>query len=164
MIILTPGLDMTLIARNGMAGGLPAALRTNAGVMLGGSVHALAAIIGLSAILATSATAFSVVRIVGGIYPLYVGIQSLREARSADTDSESPLPAPSSLNRPFVTRLTTNLLNPKVAIFYLSLLPQFVAESDAVLLRTAQLSAISSASPSCGLSCTRGSSHVSVDR
>jgi threonine/homoserine/homoserine lactone efflux protein len=74
--ILTPGLDMTLIARNGMAGGLPAALRTSAGVMLGGSVHALAAIIGLSAILATSATAFSVVRIVGGIYLLYVGIQS----------------------------------------------------------------------------------------
>jgi len=89
VIILTPGLDMTMIARNGMAGGLPAALRTGAGVMLGGSVHALAAIIGLSAILATSATAFSVVRIVGGVYLLYVGIQSLREARSADTDSES---------------------------------------------------------------------------
>lgn len=139
VIILTPGLDMALVARNGLAGGLRAALLTSGGVMVGGMIHATAAIVGLSAILAASATAFSVVRIAGGVYLLYVGIQSLREARRPKEDVDE---IPPGSTGPFVTGLVTNVLNPKVAVFFLSLLPGFVAETDAVLARTAQLSAI----------------------
>ena len=102
------------------------------------TVHAVAAIAGLSAILATSATAFHIVRVVGGVYLIYVGSRSLLSARRV----ESAEPTPGGLpERPFVTGFMTNLLNPKVAILFLSLLPQFVLADDVALTRTAQLAA-----------------------
>ena len=115
------------------------ALKTTAGILTGVAVHALAATIGLSAILASSATAFQTVRVAGGAYLLYLGARSLWLSRRDARPTEI---APNVSERPFLTGLMTNLLNPKVAILFLSLLPQFVSTSDSLLARTAQLASI----------------------
>ena len=139
VVVITPGLDMVLVARNGIAGGMRVALKTTAGILTGVAVHALAATIGLSAILASSATAFQTVRVAGGAYLLYLGARSLWLSRRDARPTEI---APNVSERPFLTGLMTNLLNPKVAILFLSLLPQFVSTSDSLLARTAQLASI----------------------
>jgi threonine/homoserine/homoserine lactone efflux protein len=130
-IVVVPGADMTLVARNTLVGGRPAGLRTAAGTLLGLSVHAGAAVIGLSAVIAASATAFNVVRLVGAAYLVWLGLETLwATRRRVVTVGES---ARRSLPRmggaPLVQGMLTNVLNPKLAAFFLSFLPQFVDAS-----------------------------------
>ena len=139
IVVITPGIDMALVARNGISGGLRSAMMTSAGILGGVVVHATAAILGLSAILATSATAFRAVKFLGGLYLIYLGMRSIWNVRR-QPDDEGHRPQPSV--RPFVSGLLTNLLNPKLAVMFISLLPQFVAPGDPAVLRTTQLAAI----------------------
>ncbi len=146
ILTVLPGADMALVTRNVLAYGRRRTMGTVAGICSGTIIHATASALGLSAILATSATAFTVVKTVGAFYLMWIGIQSIREAgrapredaRSTDRDVGEPTAVRSwrSVNGPFLQGFLTNILNPKVAIFYLTFLPQFISPGEPVLRRS----------------------------
>lgn len=125
LLNITPGPDMLYIAgrtlKQGFAGGLAAI----AGISAGCLVHTFAAAVGLSALLMASGEAFTLVKWIGAAYLLYVGITLLLEKPAAVTVAE--LPMATSRARIFWQGFLTNVLNPKVAVFFLALLPQFIA-------------------------------------
>ncbi len=123
----TPGADflytVTRTLRHGWRGGVAAAL----GISSGCIVHALAAALGLAALLAASTWAFTVIKWVGAIYLLWLAWGMLRAARQESPATEAPEPQQSSLVAIYAQGFLTNVLNPKVALFFLALLPQFIA-------------------------------------
>jgi threonine/homoserine/homoserine lactone efflux protein len=127
LLNITPGPDtLYIVARSSSQGwraGAVAALSIGAGTL----VHIAAAALGLSAILAASATAFSVVKIVGAAYLLYVGISLIRAAGKDQSRQGAVIVRAASIREIFVQGFLTNVLNPKVALFFLAFLPQFVA-------------------------------------
>jgi threonine/homoserine/homoserine lactone efflux protein len=133
IIVIVPGADMALVARNTLAGGRSAGLRTATGTLLGLGVHAGAALIGLSAVIAASATAFNVVRLVGASYLVWLGLQTLwatrNRTRAFTVDEPKKRSLPQTVHAPLVQGILTNVLNPKLALFFLSFLPQFVDTS-----------------------------------
>jgi threonine/homoserine/homoserine lactone efflux protein len=122
----TPGVDLmftlTRALQQGVRGGLAAVL----GIGCGCIVHALAAAFGLAALLAASAAAFTVLKWAGAAYLAWLAIGMLREAARPAPVSAPALAPATSLGRTFHQALLTNVLNPKVAIFFLALLPQFI--------------------------------------
>jgi RhtB (resistance to homoserine/threonine) family protein len=124
LLNITPGPDTLYIvgrsASQGWRGGAVATLGIGAGLL----VHTFAAAVGLSALLAASATAFTILKWIGGAYLVYVGVSLLR-ARPAP---QRPVAAPRAggMTSVFVQGFLTNVLNPKVALFFLAFLPQFV--------------------------------------
>jgi len=133
----TPGVDLLLTvsrtAQSGVRAGLMAALGINAGCAL----HALAAAFGLAALLAWSASAFALVKWAGAAYLLWLGIGMLRSAWRGPSHAAEPGPAQAqgslrvSAGADFRRGLLTNLLNPKVALFMLAFLPQFIPAQSA---------------------------------
>ena len=146
LLTITPGPDMLLVVRNGLSAGVRGAWRTGLGCCLGISVHATAAVLGLSAILAASAAAYATVKLAGALYLAYLGIRMLISAiMSGDAAQEATEPAGTPVHRPgraFRQGLMTNLLNPKIALMFLTLLPQFVADDEPRLRTTAILAAV----------------------
>lgn len=127
LLNLTPGPDMLYIAGRTLAQGLRGGIAAMQGIYAGCLVHTFAAAIGLSALLTASAEAFFVVKWIGALYLLYVGVSLLREkAPDADAPESAPLRT-ETLKRIFWQGFLTNVLNPKVALFFLALLPQFIA-------------------------------------
>lgn len=131
LLTVTPGADMALVARNVISRGRGGAFVTILGVCLGCVVHSFASAFGLSAILATSAAAFEVVKWIGSAYLVYLGAKSLFARSVAEIGVQKPRASSS-----FVEGLLTNLLNPKVALFYLTFLPQFIGPGDPVLRKS----------------------------
>jgi len=122
----TPGVDMALTVSSTLKGGWRQGAAAVLGINLGCVLHSLAAAFGLAALLATSSEAFSAVKWLGAIYLLYVAWGMARDGlRPAATRAE-PEPA-GSLRRAVWQGFWTNALNPKVALFFLALLPQFIA-------------------------------------
>jgi threonine/homoserine/homoserine lactone efflux protein len=125
LLNITPGPDTLYIvgrSTQGQRSGAVAALGIGAGCF----VHIFAATIGLSALLAASATAFAIVKTIGGAYLVWVGMAMLRtRARSPMPAEEAPPPLV-PLGKVFLQGFLTNALNPKVALFFLALLPQFI--------------------------------------
>lgn len=124
LVVLTPGPDMALVARNTFAGGRLSGLATSAGTCSGLLVHATAAAVGLSAVLLASSEAFTVVKIAGAAYLIFLGIRTIFGA-----GRDVPAAAGERATDPWAAYrqgVLTNVLNPKVAVFFLSLLPQFV--------------------------------------
>src|SRR5689334_5381535 len=127
LLNITPGPDVAYIvarsAQLGWRGGATAALAIAAGCF----VHIAAATLGVSAIIAASALAFSVLKWIGALYLIYVGVRMLlaRAQTGALSDQADPLPAP--LRTVFWQGFLTNALNPKVALFFLAFLPQFIS-------------------------------------
>jgi len=123
----TPGADflytVTRTLRNGWQGGVAAAL----GISSGCVVHALAAALGLAALLAASAWAFALIKWAGAAYLLWLAWGMLRAARAAPAPTAGADSQPASLAAIYVQGFLTNVLNPKVALFFLALLPQFIA-------------------------------------
>jgi len=125
LLNVTPGPDTMYIlsrsATHGRRGGTVAALGIGAGCF----VHILAVALGLSAVIAASATAFTLIKWVGAVYLIYVGIALLR----ARPEIVAPPPAQraATLRTVFLQGFLTNVLNPKVALFFLAFLPQFIA-------------------------------------
>ncbi|MFZ6641117.1 LysE family translocator [Undibacterium sp. TC4M20W] len=132
LLNIAPGPDSILImtrsATQGWRAGSAAALGIGAGTL----VHIMAAALGLSALLATSAMAFTVVKLAGAAYLLYIGASMLfskaksAEQTQADTEAKASLPVLSH-RKIFMQGFLTNILNPKVAIFFLAFVPQFIA-------------------------------------
>jgi threonine/homoserine/homoserine lactone efflux protein len=129
LLNMAPGPDSLLIMSRSAAQGWRAGSAAALGIGAGTFVHILAAALGLSAVLATSSTAFAVVKYVGAAYLLYVGITLLltkSKATSEATDEPTPLPL-LSYRRIFLQGFLTNILNPKVAVFFLAFVPQFIS-------------------------------------
>jgi threonine/homoserine/homoserine lactone efflux protein len=147
LLAVTPGADTLLVVRNVLTRGRFAALATVAGIAGGCVVHAVLSAVGVSLILVRSAEAFAVLRFCGAAYLMVLGAQSVRrwwrmdESAPAATDPEAAL-RPSRRLRSFVEGLLTNVLNPKVGIFYLAFLPQFIRPGDPVLERSLLLAAL----------------------
>ena len=130
LLNLTPGPDVLFIVTNGLRGGVRAGLVAALGITAGCFVHIFAAALGVSALLATSATAFMVLKWVGALYLLYVGAQLLRSQAPIlmNTIAVEPVDTRSrSLKSIFFKGFWTNVLNPKVALFFLAFVPQFIA-------------------------------------
>jgi len=128
VMALTPGPDMVLYLGKALSQSRRAGLVTFAGAASGLLVHTTLAAAGLSALLAASATAFTIAKIVGAIYLLYLAVDAIRHGSSFALRPSGSEEAPGSL---YMKGLLVNLLNPKIVVFFVTLLPQFV-EADAV--------------------------------
>lgn len=124
---ISPGPDLIYILSRTIAQGTKVGLASAAGVCTGAFVHVLASAFGLSAILATSATAFAVVKYVGAAYLLYLGIKALR-SRGNTFDLAIPEKTVLSPWQAFCQGVWVDVLNPKVAIFFMAFLPQFIRQ------------------------------------
>ena len=143
LLAIAPGADTALVMKNALTRGRLAGMLTTVGICLGCLVHAVASSLGLSLILAQSAQVFTLVKLVGSAYLIWIGIQTLRNSGAAAGESAPPGPGRATPERrSFAEGLLTNLLNPKVALFYLLVLPQFVRVQDDVLQRSLLLASI----------------------
>lgn len=145
VLAITPGADTMLVLRNTLSGGRRGGVMTGLGGCSGLLVHAAFSALGLSLLLVRSATAFEAVKLVGAAYLAWLGVQSIVEAvrgRAAHAASGTTTTAPRSFRHYFANGLLTNILNPKVALFYLAFLPQFIRPGDPVLLRAITLGSI----------------------
>ena len=122
ILLLIPGPAVLYIVNRSVSDGREAGFAAVAGLSLGNLVHALAAAAGLSAVLATSATAFNAVKWLGAGYLVFVGVRTLL-TKPLDIDPDQPGVTP---RRAFTQGVVVNVLNPKVALFFLSFLPQFI--------------------------------------
>jgi threonine/homoserine/homoserine lactone efflux protein len=134
LAVMTPGLDTLLVLRHTMLGGRRAGLATVAGISTGCVLWATASLAGLTALLAASTVAYDVVRLAGAVYLLWLGASAIwktlpRNRRPGAQDLDIPV-APGWFAA-FRTGVVTNLLNPKVGVFYMSLLPQFLPKVGA---------------------------------
>jgi threonine/homoserine/homoserine lactone efflux protein len=121
---LTPGQDTFYILGRSISQGRQAGIASVLGICSGGLVHTVAAAVGLSALLAASASAFFTIKIVGAIYLIYLGAKMLF-AKAASVDRQIALKSESFLTI-YRQGLFTNVLNPKVALFFLAFMPQFI--------------------------------------
>ena len=122
ILLLIPGPAVLYIVNRSVSDGRKAGLASASGLALGNLVHALAAAVGLSAVLATSAAAFNAVKWLGAGYLIFVGVRTLLTTPTV-IDTEQP---EVSAKRAFTQGIVVNILNPKVALFFLSFLPQFI--------------------------------------
>ncbi len=124
VLILTPGPDMLYVITRGVSHGPRAGVISAIGVTLGILVHTLFAAFGLAMILRTSAMAFLVVKYAGAAYLIYLGIKSLKDRTGLAIDGNKTAVGTGTI---FVQGVLTNVLNPKIALFFLAFLPQFVS-------------------------------------
>ncbi|HEV2742978.1 MAG TPA: LysE family translocator [Rubrobacter sp.] len=122
VVIVAPGPDNILVLTRGVAQGRGAALVSAAGASLGLVVHSVFAAAGLSALLAQSALAFSAVKYVGAAFLIYLGVRALLDREGFAPRREE---APMGLGKVFTQAVASNVLNPKIAVFFLAYLPQF---------------------------------------
>jgi threonine/homoserine/homoserine lactone efflux protein len=145
VITVVPGVDMALVTQQVLVHGRRAGFLAVAGIVTGSGVQAAAATAGLSALLAASEPAFAAVKISGAVYLVWLGAQTFRRARrstpdAAETELEGTT-TPSSW-RSYRSGLLTNLLNPKIVVFYVTFLPQFVDPGPGAVARTGLLAAL----------------------
>jgi len=143
LLVITPGADMALVAKNALAHGRWAAITTAFGVCLGGLIWTLAAAFGIAAFVRSSQAAFNTLRIAGAAYLLYLGLHAIWKTRRR-SESEEPgrERAVRSSRMAFRQGVFSNLLNPKLAVFFTSLLPQFIAPGQSVFARSLLLGGI----------------------
>ena len=126
LLNLTPGQDTFFILGRSLAGGPRVGVAAALGITAGSILHTLLAALGLSALLATSSIAFAVVKWLGAAYLLYLGVRLLLEPAREIAEPAGPA-SHASTGAAFRQGMLTNLLNPKVALFFLALMPQFIA-------------------------------------
>jgi threonine/homoserine/homoserine lactone efflux protein len=143
VVVVTPGVDTALVTRNALLYGRAPAVATAVGVNVGIAFWTVAASVGLAAVVAASAEAFTAIKLAGAIYLVYLGVQAIRASRRPGHDrveARPRLPIPRRVA--FRQGLVSNLLNPKIAVFFTSLLPQFVGSGGVVAARLALLGAL----------------------
>jgi threonine/homoserine/homoserine lactone efflux protein len=130
LIVLLPGPDTLVVVRNLVRGGRSTAIRTVLGVLSGLAVWVVTAALGLSAVLRASHDAYLALRLIGACYLLYLGVQSLRSR--GDTAKEQPVRRRALIGTGYTAGLATDLLNPKVGVFFVTFLPGFVPHGYSV--------------------------------
>jgi threonine/homoserine/homoserine lactone efflux protein len=138
VLAITPGPGIFYVLARSIQGGRREGYASAAGTAVGGLFHVLAAALGVSAVLAASAEAFTMVKYAGAAYLIYLGIRAL-------LSKESPVEvdAGTAGRRAFLQGITTEVLNPKTALFFLAFIPQFVDPKGAVVLEFIVLGSIS---------------------
>jgi len=145
LLVVTPGADTAMVLGQTVRGGRRAGMLTSLGVASALVVHATLSSLGLSAILARSATAFTVVKLAGAAYLVVLGFRTLWSTRRRGAEAVQAEPTPKAPERgiaPYRRGVMPNLLNPKVAVFFYAFLPQFIDRGGAVLPQTFVLAAI----------------------
>ena len=140
-VVVIPGPDMALVARNVLRHGRSAGFATSVGICTGVLGWAIAAALGVATLLATSAAAFTVLKLAGAAYLIYLGITTLRARDPAGADpggGRAELP----WHRAWLQGALSALLNPKLGVFFLTLLPQFIGPGDPPALRALQLAVV----------------------
>jgi threonine/homoserine/homoserine lactone efflux protein len=130
LIMISPGPDLALVARNTVVGGKSAGGWTSAGILTGNLVHITYCLLGIGWLIANSIVAFTILKLAGGAYLIFLGCQSLRS--KFNTAEEIETPTHHSRNW-WVQRLLNNLLNPKGPLFYLGVLSVFVHPESTIL-------------------------------
>lgn len=125
-LAVVPGPAVTYIVTQSIDKGRRAGLVSALGVASGGLVHVAAATVGLSALIASSATAFTTVKLVGAVYLIVIGVRRIL-SREEDTEVQA---VPTAHRRLYAQGVVVNVLNPKTALFFLAFLPQFVDSSS----------------------------------
>ncbi|WP_297989645.1 LysE family translocator [Anoxybacillus sp.] len=128
-LLIMPGPAVFYIMARSIDQGKKAGLVSVLGVSLGGAVHVLAGAIGVSAILMTSATAFTIVKYLGAIYLIYLGCKTLLSA-SGENHSENPKMNDKKLWKIFYESVIVEVMNPKTALFFLAFFPQFITPAS----------------------------------
>lgn len=137
LITITPGADTMLVVRSVLARGRRAGFAAMWGVITGGFIHACLAAFGITAILLNSVVAFQVVKTAGALYLMYLGIGSIRSAlNKTDSVAHQDQPVPMQLWRSYTEGIISNVLNPKIVVFYLAFLPQFLSPGDPVVAKS----------------------------
>ena len=145
LVTVIPGADMALVMRQVFVGGTALAQRTIFGNLTGLVVHAAALAIGLSALLVASAEAYTVVKIAGAVYLVYLGVQALRSALRPDPIEPEGVPSTSrvpSMRTAYLQGLISTVLNPKPALLFVAYVPRFVDESRPILPQIAFLAGV----------------------
>lgn len=143
VVVITPGVDMALVTKNALLHGRRAALASAFGINTGIAAWTLAAALGVAAIVRASVAVFAAVKFAGAIYLIYLGVQALRAARrERRTGGGMPVAAPIPTSAAYRQGLVSNALNPKIAVFFTSLLPQFVEPGGSTLLGLLALGAL----------------------
>jgi RhtB (resistance to homoserine/threonine) family protein len=136
ILIVTPGPDTALIIRQALRSGARAASRSAVGVGVGSSVWAMASVLGVAVLLEGSAAAFTVLKLAGAAYLIYLGARSLigsfGAAADAASDSAPPTGTPRRVSSAFKQGLLNNLLNPKAGAIFVTVMPQFIQPHDSL--------------------------------
>jgi threonine/homoserine/homoserine lactone efflux protein len=140
LVILIPGPDTLVVLRGALLHGRRSAARTAAGVLTGLSVWVTAAALGVTALVRASHDGYLALRVAGALYLLFIGIQALR-SRVLGQPLEDALPRRSIVGRGFRAGIMTDLLNPKVGVFFITFLPAFVPRGGPVTATTLGLGA-----------------------
>ncbi len=127
ILALTPGPDMTLFLSKTIAQSRAAGLASLAGASTGLVIHSVLVAAGLSVLLAASVIAFTILKVVGALYLVYLAVDAIRHGSSLNLDRKAP---PEPIRTAFLKGLLIDLLNPKVIIFFVTFLPQFVSPQD----------------------------------
>lgn len=144
IVIVVPGPDTAVVTKNVLVHGRRAAFGTSLGVSAGLSVWTLSAAVGVASVVRASALAFTVLKLIGALYLVWLGLQALRAAGHTESGARPPTankPAMGALGG-FRQGLLSDLANPKIGIFFTSLLPQFVDPGHSVLLPFLALGAV----------------------
>ena len=141
VIVVLPGPDMALVLQNGLVHGRRAAVAAALGVNAGLLVWAVAAALGLAALLHASAPAFTLLKLAGAAYLVWLGLRALADAWRGTAGAAAERPHGRATS-PFRQGLLSNLLNPKIALVFTTLIPQFVDPGDPAAAQTLLLAAI----------------------
>ncbi|MBX9589150.1 MAG: LysE family translocator [Hyphomonadaceae bacterium] len=129
VLFVTPGPDMSLFLAKTLTSGRRAGLAAMTGAMLGCIVHSLLAAFGISALIAASPAAFLALKIAGALYLLWLAVDAVRNGSVVNLSASQP--APASVWRTLMLGLSINLTNPKIVLFFVTFLPQFIDAQDA---------------------------------
>jgi threonine/homoserine/homoserine lactone efflux protein len=142
LVTISPGADFALVTRRALVAPPREALVTAAGICTGVLAWGALSAVGVAAVIAASDTAYDVLRAAGAAYLVVLGLRALRESSRVLRGAGEDLAVAPVRGGAFRTGLATNLLNPKVAVFYAAVLPQFVAPGDPVLAVSLLLAAL----------------------
>lgn len=137
LLTMTPGADTIIVIRNTLRGGTKDGLVSSLGICLGLFVHAFLSAVGISAILLYSATAFTILKTLGALYLIWLGIGSVRAFKAnAYNFTQKSKKASFSFWKSLQEGFLSNVLNPKAVIFYMAFLPQFISPQSSALLQS----------------------------
>ena len=128
LLIVSPGVDTVYILSRSIAQGKKAGIYSVLGIVTGSLLHVTLAAFGLSIIIAQSVTSFNIIKYAGAVYLSYLGIKMLLAKPIAQLDTDTPF---LNVGKLYISGILTNLFNPKIILFYLVFLPQFVKTSEA---------------------------------